>query len=74
MKNKEKKSQSEREEEEERSDGDTGWVEEKEKEKEEKACSRCASMPTLHTHIFTHTVQAADINNSLLIFICSGEM
>ena len=45
-----------------------------EEEKEEKARSRCASMPTLHTHIFTHTVQAADINNSLLIFICSGEM
>lgn len=37
-----------------------------------KACSHCASVPTSHTHyIHTHTV---DINNHLLIFICSGEM
>lgn len=28
--------------------------------------------PCMHT--YSHTVQAADINNSLLIFICSGEM
>lgn len=28
--------------------------------------------PRIHT--YTHTAQAADINNSLLIFICSGEM
>lgn len=27
-----------------------------------------------HTHIFSHAAEAADINNSLLIFNCSGEM
>lgn len=51
-KNTEKESSQNKYEEEERG-RDTGWVEEE--EKEEKACSHCASVPTLHTHIFTHS-------------------
>lgn len=34
----------------------------------------CLHADLTHTYTLMHTVQAADINNSLLIFICSGEM
>lgn len=44
-----------------------------EEEKEEKLVHTAPPCrPCIHT--YSRTVQAADINNSLLIFICSGEM
>lgn len=64
-------------EEEERSAGDTGCVEEEETEEKQRGGGRLVHTaplcrPCIHT--YSRTVQAADINNSLLIFIFSGEM
>lgn len=39
-----------------------------------KACSRGTPLRRPRIHTYARTAQAADINNSLLIFICSGEM
>lgn len=63
--NPKKEQESSQNEEEERSDGSTGCADEEQQRR--RACSR----PCRHT--YSRTVQAADINNSLLIFICSGE-